>query len=339
LVQYIKRLVVQPEWEEAADANLLERFISAKDEKAFAALVDRHGPLVLQVCRRVLGDVQDAEDAFQATFLILARNAACVRRRQALPAWLHGVARRVALKALSAKARRFRAARPLAGAAADPHPDPASELSARELLAIVDEEIQRLPEVCRLPVILCCLEGHSLEEAARRLGWTRGSVKGHLERGRARLHQRLVRRGLTLSAALAAAEVSRSTVTAALVARLGMATTQAAAFAYRPTAASPISAGAAALAVEVVWRMALAQMKLGAVLLATGLVASGLLMFKAAPETPPSQPAQPRQAGFPQPEAPLAQAVPANQAGNISVSNSIFNGNLAQGGAGPAASP
>src|SRR5215471_19038512 len=113
LVRYIRHLVIQPESSEASDAALLARFISEKDETAFAALVDRHGPLVLHVCRRVLGDVHDAEDAFQAAFLVLARKAATVYPREALTAWLHGVAHRVALKARSAKVRQQRASQPL----------------------------------------------------------------------------------------------------------------------------------------------------------------------------------------------------------------------------------
>src|SRR5262245_13425766 len=110
LLRYIRGLVLRPESDETTDATLLGRFISARDQTAFAALVNRHGPLVFHVCRRVLGDVHEAEDAFQAAFLVLARKAATVRPREALPAWLHGVARRVALKARSARARRFRGA-------------------------------------------------------------------------------------------------------------------------------------------------------------------------------------------------------------------------------------
>ncbi|HKB35528.1 MAG TPA: sigma-70 family RNA polymerase sigma factor, partial [Gemmataceae bacterium] len=253
LVRYIRRLVISSESGEATDAALLGRFISERDETAFAALVDRHGPLVLHVCRRVLGNVHDAEDAFQAAFLVLARKAATVYPREALTAWLHVVAHRAALKVRSAKVRQRRVAQPLAVPPADTRSDPLAELSARELLVLVDEEVRRLPEVYRLPVILCCLEGRSLEEAARQLGWTLGSVKGRLERGRARLHDRLVRRGLTLSATLTAAELSRGAGSAALVARLVASTVQAArVFAARPsgcpTAVEGVSAQAAALA-------------------------------------------------------------------------------------------
>jgi RNA polymerase sigma factor (sigma-70 family) len=283
LLQYIHRMVARPEPDEATDAALLGRFISARDEKAFVALVDRHGPLVLQVCRRVLGNGADAEDAFQATFLVLARKAATVARREALPAWLHGVARRVALKARSAQPRPLRDARPLAAAPADPRPDPLAEISGRELLMIIDEEMKRLPEAYRLPLILCCLEGRNLDEAAQQLGWTPGSVKGRLERGRARLHERLLRRGLTLSSALAAAEVSRGEA-AAVVARLVARTAPGAmAFgAHQAVGGEGVSTVAAALAGNVVKDMALARPKLVAALLLTScLLAMGFFINRA----------------------------------------------------------
>src|SRR5262245_34538385 len=120
LLRYVCRLVVPSEPDAATDPALLGRFVAERDEGAFTALVDRHGPLVLHVCRRVLGDAHGAEDAFQAVFLILARKAAAVHPREALAAWLHGVARRVALKARSARVRRLREARPPGAPPADP---------------------------------------------------------------------------------------------------------------------------------------------------------------------------------------------------------------------------
>jgi RNA polymerase sigma factor (sigma-70 family) len=284
LLQCLRRLVVAAGPNEASDAALLGRFLAGRDDRAFATLVDRHAELVFQVCWRVLGDVHDAEDAFQATFLVLARKAAAVRPPEALPAWLHGVARRVALKARSARGRQPHTGTPLAAPPVDPRPDPLARLSARELLAIVDEEVRHLAEAYRLPVILCCLEGRSQEEAARLLGWTPGSVKGRLERGRARLHQRLVRRGLTLAAALTAAEASRAAASALVVARLVAPTARGAlAFAARqPQGAGCASAAATALARDVLRGPAL--VKLGAAValaLATSLLAAGLLTYRA----------------------------------------------------------
>jgi hypothetical protein len=170
-----------------------------------------------------------------------------------------------------------------------------AELSVRELLAILDEELQRLPQTYRLPLLLCCLEGRSLEDVARQLGWTPGSVKGRLERGRARLHDRLVRRGLTLSAALAAAEVSRAAATAALVAPLVAATVRdATLFATRSTAGSGAPTAAATLAAGVIKGMALARYKsVGVLLLAAGLLTGGWVLHQAT-SSPPTEVAQDR---------------------------------------------
>jgi RNA polymerase sigma factor (sigma-70 family) len=285
LLHCIHRLFVPTGANEASDAALLDRFLAGRDERAFAALVDRHAELVFGVCWRVLGNGHDAEDAFQATFLVLARKAATVRPREALPAFLHGVARRVALKARTTRARHSRA-RPSAALPVDPRPDPLAQVSARELLAIVDEELQRLAEVYRLPVILCCLQGLSQEEAAVQLGWTPGSVKGRLERGRARLHQRLVRRGLTLSTAFAAVELSCGAASAQAVAHLvGPTVRGALAFAARQVPPAG-TAAAASLAREVIRGPALAQLGIATVLaLATALLATSLLASRA-PDAP-----------------------------------------------------
>jgi RNA polymerase sigma-70 factor (ECF subfamily) len=133
------------------DADLLLAYVDRRDGAAFRSLVERHGPLVLRLCRRLLGDAHDAEDAFHATFLILARRAGSVRRPQALPAWLFGVARRVCGNARTARARRRNAE---SCASAKLPPEPADELSARELLNVLDSELDRLPERFRLPLLL-----------------------------------------------------------------------------------------------------------------------------------------------------------------------------------------
>jgi RNA polymerase sigma factor (sigma-70 family) len=198
-----------PRLDENSDALLLQRFVQHRDERAFAALVSRHGGMVLRSCRRVLGDVHASEDAFQAVFLVLARKAHTLRRPAELPGWLHGVARRVALKARTKSISRA-AQMPLSEELPDTATDPLTRLTARELLTVLDEEVARLPVPQRSAVVLCCLEGHPQEEAARMLGWTAGSLKGHLERGRRRLQDRLQRRGIGLSAALALVAVSRS---------------------------------------------------------------------------------------------------------------------------------
>jgi RNA polymerase sigma factor (sigma-70 family) len=179
-----------------SDAVLLDRFAHQRDEAAFAALVHRHGPMVLGVCRRTLGDAHAAEDAFQAAFLVLARKAGSLTRPEMLAGWLHGVARRVALKARSVDPLQGRRLPQGAFAPLDRVRDPLAELSGRELLAILEDEVQRLPAAYRLPIALCYLEGLSQEEAAKRLGCTSGSLRGRLERGRSRLFARLSSRGL-----------------------------------------------------------------------------------------------------------------------------------------------
>jgi RNA polymerase sigma factor (sigma-70 family) len=194
----------------SSDAVLLSRFAAERDGEAFRELVERHGPMVFRTCRRVLHDVHAAEDAFQAVFVVLSRRAGELRRPEALAGWLHGVALRVA-----SEARRSQSRHPATGqvdqlSPIDPRPDPLAEISARDFLSVLDEELQRLPEVYRLPLVLCCLEGRSQDEAAMLLGWTAGSVKGRLERGRARLQQRLARRGTALSAALLIAQGAAS---------------------------------------------------------------------------------------------------------------------------------
>jgi RNA polymerase sigma factor (sigma-70 family) len=268
-----------------SDAALLDRFIAGRDEQAFTALLERHGAMVLQVCRRIVGNDDDAEDAFQGTFLVLARKAAAVRPREALAAWLHGVARRVALKIRAARIR-YHEIGPLLEAPADGHADPLAELSARDLLTIIDEEVQRLPERYRLPLLLCCLGGRSLEEAAQQLGWTSGSVKGRLERGRARLHDRLVRRGLALSAALAAVEASRATASAAVLAGLVVRTIPGAlAFGAGRGMATGISTSAAAVAGRVVKAMALPRLTVAAALfLAVAALGAGIALHSKSPE-------------------------------------------------------
>src|SRR5690349_13898440 len=172
--------------EPASDADLLARFAAGRDESAFAALVERHGPLVLGVARRLLPDPTSADDVFQTTFLALARRAGSFRRPEALPAWLHRTAVRAAV-------RLRRRPTPAALTAEPPGPpaDPLDTLTGRELLAAIDAELARLPEHQRLPLVLCGLQGRTLEEAAAALGLSVGAVKGRLERGRERLRRRL----------------------------------------------------------------------------------------------------------------------------------------------------
>ncbi|HEY7313317.1 MAG TPA: sigma-70 family RNA polymerase sigma factor [Gemmataceae bacterium] len=201
LLSHLNRLAAPA----ATDAVLLARWVEQSDEAAFSALMARHGPMVLGVCRRLTGDAHRAEDVFQAVFLALARRASRLRRPEALAGFLHTIAVRLARKARAAAHRRQRVQAPLdAAEPLDPRPHPLDLLSGRELLALLDEEITRLPEVNRLPLLLCLMQGRTIEEAARLLGWSIGSLRGRLTRGRERLRQRLRRRGLDLSAGVVA---------------------------------------------------------------------------------------------------------------------------------------
>jgi C-terminal peptidase prc len=228
------------------DAELLERFTSRREEAAFDALLRRHGPLVLAVCRRVLCHPQDVEDAFQATFLVLVRRAASIRKSESVSAWLYGVAYRIAIKARTQAARRrqreVRAGVRQTASRLD-------EVTGRELYAVVDEELNRLPAECQAALILCYLEGKTRDEAARQLGWSLGTLKRRLERGRRRLHDRLTQRGMAPSFALFAATFSQKVDPTAVSGTLAAATVQKALeFGLGATKAAPLAGSAEVLA-------------------------------------------------------------------------------------------
>jgi RNA polymerase sigma factor (sigma-70 family) len=251
------------------DSDLLQRYLDQGDEAAFAALVERHGPMVLGVCWSVLRHRQDAEDAFQATFLVLAHKAGSIRRREGLGSWLHGVARRVALKARAGVIRRQALEAKATPLAVDPTPD---DVTWGELREALHAELAALPEHLREPLVLCYLEGLTQDEAARRLGCTAATLKGRLQRGRERLRVRLERRGLSLAAAMTAA-LSGQTLAAPVSAVLAETTAQAAVqFSIRAATTST----AALLAGSVMQQMASVKLKvLAAVLLVVGVVAAG----------------------------------------------------------------
>lgn len=258
-----------------SDAELLECYVERHDDGAFDALMRRHGPMVLGVCRAVLRSDADAEDAFQATFLVLARKAGSIRRREGLGSWLHGVAYRVAQKARAATARR----RAVEAKAAPPAAASADDLSWGEVRALLHAELAGLPEHFRGPLVLCYLEELTHEEAARRLGWTQATVKGRLQRGRELLRRRLERRGLGLSAALAAVSLTGQAGAAALPAALAETTLQA----VRTVAAGKIVPGtAAALARGVAGPIGQAKLRVAAIALLVA-VAGGVAHFSRAP--------------------------------------------------------
>jgi RNA polymerase sigma factor (sigma-70 family) len=199
-----------------SDAHLLARFAEARDEGAFAALLRRHGPMVLAVCRRLLGHHHDAEDAFQATFLVLARKADSVVKPDALGCWLHQVACRVALAARAANTRRRAREKPMNEI---PHP-PVEPAEPQDWRPVLDEELNRLPAQYRAAVILCELEGRSRKEVAQLLGVPEGTLSWRLATARKMLAGRLARRGLVLSAAGLWAALAQETASAAVPAAL-----------------------------------------------------------------------------------------------------------------------
>jgi RNA polymerase sigma factor (sigma-70 family) len=198
---------------ELADEVLLQQFALRRDESAFEALVKRHGPMVQGVCRRILGDAHDAEDAFQAVFLVLARKSKSIRKPELLANWLYGVACRIArkarMKAIRKEARERRAGKM-------PVQDQLLDLEWNELKAVLDDELQQLPEKYRAPLVLCYLRGQTNAQAAAQLGWPAGSISERLARAREMLRARLNRRGLTLSAGLLAVLLSQKAASAAV---------------------------------------------------------------------------------------------------------------------------
>ena len=187
--------------EPRSDGQLLRDYVARREQTAFSALVRRHGPMVLSVARRVLRHRQDADDAFQATFLVLARKAAALGHREIIGNWLYGVAYNTALKARAAAAVRIAKEKTVAKSAiAAPQAD-------RETLDILDHELNLLPANYRAPIVLCDLEGKTYKEVADQLRCPEGTVAGRLTRGRALLAKRLTRRGVTLGAAVLTAAV------------------------------------------------------------------------------------------------------------------------------------
>lgn len=233
-------VALQATAESEGDQELLERFVTAGDASAFARLVERHGGLVWSVCRRLLAGEQDAEDAFQAVFVVLARNASSIRKREAVGSWLYGVAYRIAMRLRKTTARRRErlqqaASASLSGNVADGAPP--SEAAFRELQRLLDEELQKLPEKYRAPFVLCCLEGLSKIEAARELGLKEGTVGSRVHHARKLLESRLARRGVTLAALLTAAALGQASTLAAPPAALLQTTSQAAGATNSPSAA------------------------------------------------------------------------------------------------------
>lgn len=267
------------------DADLLARWVAERDEAAFELLVRRYAPVVLAACRRLLADPNDADDAFQATFLVLARRAASVSRGEVLGAWLHRVACRAALRVRSARARH--AGRQDAGPV-EQLPAPAVDPALSELLGVLDEEVERLPARHRVAFVLCCLEGRTGEEAGRLLGCPPGTVSSRLTRARERLRDRLARRGFAPALVLAvltgnalASPTSNALVRSVLVV--------APTFALR---GGPVTRSAA-IAEGVLTAMLVPKFTLVSALFAVGLLAAGVVLAGAGSDHDAPAPARP----------------------------------------------
>jgi RNA polymerase sigma factor (sigma-70 family) len=260
VIEHFRKVAARDYPGDAPDQELLNRFISERDEAAFELLVARHGQMVLNVCRRVLADQHLVEDAFQATFLVLIRKAGSIGKRELLANWLYGVAYRAASRAkVAAAKRRTResAMVPKQGT------DPLDEFSARELLAALDGELATLPSQYRGPLVLCYLQGKTRDEAAQHFGWSLATLARRLERGRELLRARLGRRGLVLSAALFPAMLSHGAAAAFVPSALAGATLQSAAITVgEAKAASTVSANVAALTEGVLKAMQVSKLKL-----------------------------------------------------------------------------
>ena len=275
----------------SSEGELLERFVTERDEAAFEALMARHGRMVLGVCRQLLSDPNDVDDAFQATFLVLVRKASSLRRSDLLGNWLYGVAYRVATRARGLSARR--AARNGSGQGSiDELADAASarEVSEHQATAIEEgpwlhQELSRLPEKYRLPIVLCYFEGLTHDEAASRLGCPLGTVKGRLSRARDLLRRRLTVRGVTLSASTLASHLALTEAKAGMPDSLRIATLKAAwALACRSgqtmTAVSGVSVPVVSLVEGVVQAMRLTQLRTITLplLLVTATIATGVVV-------------------------------------------------------------
>ncbi len=256
-----------------SDGQLLDAYIRDREEAAFAALVRRHGPMVWGVCRRVLGNERDAEDAFQAAFLVLVRKAASIVPREKVANWLYGVARQTAVKARAMAMRRNVREKQVKDM---PEPAAPEQDNGHDLLPLLDRELSRLPDKYRTAIVLCDLEGKSYKEAARQLGCPEGTLAARLARGRAMLAKRLARHGSAVTGGVLATVLSQS-ASAGVPASVASSTIQAASLfaAGQAAAAEVIAPTVAALAEGVLKAMLLSKLKIATGVLLTAVALSG----------------------------------------------------------------
>jgi RNA polymerase sigma factor (sigma-70 family) len=310
VVRYLRDVASRANCVAQTDRELLGAFMGRRDQAAFSALVKRHGPLVLAVCRRMLRNQQDSEDAFQATFLVLARQAASIRKEESLASWLHGVAYRMSSNARRAAARRRKYE---SQALAREVSNPSWTVAWQEVQLLVDEEIQRLPSIYREAFIQSCLENRSCVDVAQSLGQNEATVRSRVARARKQLQKRLVQRGISLSAVLSCVAIGSEAGAAEVPAALMQATVNAAVtWTQGSAAAGLVSAEVATLVKGATKSVLYAKLKLGAVvLLALGVGTASIgvprhQVLAGAEQRPENEP--PREVEAKQPELRLFDA-------------------------------
>jgi RNA polymerase sigma factor (sigma-70 family) len=275
IIGHLRKAAVLQEGDRLTDAQLLESFLVGGEEVAFEALVRRHGPMILGVCRRVLQDRHDAEDAFQAAFLVFLRKAAAIGKRKSLASWLYGVAHRTALQARKKAAQRRAKERQVEMAQKQPTGDNAIQ----DMLPLLDQEMSRLPDKYRVPIILCDLEGKTRKAAAQQLDLPEKTLSTRLDRARVMLAKRLARHGTILSSSALALAISQNMASASVPHALVSSTVKIASLvvAGKTGAAAAISAKVAVLTEGVVKTMLLTKLKtMAAVLVVVTALGTGV---------------------------------------------------------------
>src|SRR5262245_29721661 len=297
-LQHLRGAVLLRDGAGRSDGHLLADYLGRREDAALAALVRRHAPMVWGVCRRVLHNHHDAEDAFQATFLVLVRRAASIASRELLANWLYRVAYQTALNARAAAAQRRARERQVTRM---PEPVAAEPDLWRDLQPVLDEELSRLPDKYRAVIVLCDLEGKTRKEAARQLGVPEGTVAGRLARARVLLAKRLARHGLAVPGGAVAVALSHSAASACVPAPLLRSTIQAATLvAANHAAAEVVSAEVAALTEGVLKTIFLSRVKIAtAVVVVVGLLGIAWGMGPTRAAAPPAREQEVVQASAP----------------------------------------